>query len=479
VSLACSLSTAYVIEQSIALTENSFEKGLATLGAALTALRSPSHEDLLAFAREGEDLPDRVRSIGRFFFEMWHRLHSTTDGVNAKVLKQIAGDGPSMASVSPQLRVALDYLCLWAEVDRYLQDHRLGRANHLEVDVHVPAIRDRLQTCHAYLGTNYGSLMLNAMLASFTDRKAAARLFGSAKEENSEFARAQLLDGFVATYLTVDQISARAEEIATRRATLAKNFEFFGELSPLDETSPLLLFSCDPVFFSAFFPYWASTLEYFREQQVRLHFIVVGDHAKVSTAVEHGLSLATAAARLRGVDPASLLGTLSFSTVKVPGYVDSPATLYACARYLLARLVSERLGGCVLVLDIDMAMRRDPTALLRALNKASNARFHVVMTNGLQTLVPARRHLAGSMLLPNGGLSEIALRHIEEYVYAGLSRPSSWTLDQNALTYASERVVEIAGPDSIADIGRFMLPFGHAPARSSYRDGQRLRSARP
>lgn len=454
----------------------SFDDGLTELSTALTTHGTiEAADDLLAFARQDDSSPVELGSIGRFFYQVWHQMQGKAGSVNTAALKVLAQSAASSDGVSRHVRTALDYLVLWAEIDRYFDEHGLRRANYRECQGHVPAVREKIEACRSSLSTNYGWTMLAAMLISIDDRKAAAELFRSAQVESPEFAGVQRLDEFVATYFTADDVIANAHEIAGRRAKLLKHFEFL-EGPPLrDDTGILLLFSCDPIFFAAFFPYWASTIEYFREQKVRLHFILVGDYAETTTAVERGLALAIAVSRLRGVEQALISETLSFSTVEVPDYVDSPRTAYACARYLLAREVVGDSGSRVFVLDIDMVMREDATESLRSLSEFLDVRLPLVLTRGLSMLVPARRHLAGRLFLPFGELGSRAMQHVENYIYLGLSRSSSWTLDQNALTYASERITDADGPETVIDIGQYVLPFGQAPARQSYREDQRRR----
>ncbi len=461
---------------------NSFRDGLAELLNALTAsgqIEAP--DDLLTFARRDGSATDQLGDVSHFFYQVWDLMHRAPGSVNATTLRAVAQRSASIEEVSHHVRTALDYLLLWAEVDRYFAEHQLRSANYSEVRAsheHIRAVHTILKSCNSGLSTRYGSVMLEAMLTSMVDRNSAAGLFSAAREENPQFASAQLLDEFTATYFSAEEVAANARQIAARRAEFMEHFVLLEEPLLGDKASTVLLFSCDPVFFAAFFPYWASTAEYLRTQDISLHFTLVGDYSETVTSVEHGLAVATAVSRLRGFDPAALSDALSFSTVEVPEWVGNPTTVYACARYLLARELAGHVGSRVFVLDIDMVMRDDPAESLRRLGEIPDGHLPVVMTKGLAMLVPARRHLAGRVFLPNGEMGDRSLQHVEDYIYAGLSRSASWTLDQNALTYASEQIVATNGPESITDIAHHIRSFAQDPVRQLYREGQRRQKQR-
>jgi hypothetical protein len=313
--------------------------------------------------------------------------------------------------------------------------------------------------------------MLEAMLASLRDRDAAAGLFQAAKADNPDFVSAQLLDQSIETYFTAERVRERSTEIATRRSEFVARFELLEGTLPRAAKSTLLLFSCDPAFFAAFFPYWASLAEYLSERHVYLHFLLVGNRSEAATAVERALAVTNGIARLRGFRSSNSPSSLSFSTVP-SAKAPNPKTFFACARYLAASKILADTGGQILILDIDMALREDPTESLRVLREVRDIGLPVVMVRGPTALIPARRYLAGRVFLPSRSIGEQAMHDIEEYIYAGLFDEQSWTLDQNALTYAAERVIAAQGPCGVTDVNRYVGAFRQEPIRLLYRDSQ-------
>jgi tetratricopeptide (TPR) repeat protein len=454
------------------LPARSFHSGLADLSKAFATGQSVEiPEKLLSFAK-GDTDQNHVTHVAHFFFHLWKRLQKGPGSVNAEALRSAARRSASM-DISADVRTAIDYLVLWVEVVQYFAEHELWLTKYSDLatsDTHISGLRERLRCRGTELSTSYGSLMIEGMLASLRNRDTAATLFRAAKAENPDFAAAQLLDQSVNTYFTEGDLSRRASEIEERRADFQQSFEHLqGEIIPHRERT-LFLFSCDLAFFAAFFPYWVSAAEYLREQGICMHFVLICDHAEAIAAVERALDVAATVARLRGSAPARHSDGLSFSTAQLP-QASSPKTVYASARFLVARQLNAEIEGRIIILDIDMTMRDDPTKILSSLNNIPD-RLPVVMTSGMVTLAPARRYLAGKVLLPSGDLGETAMQHIESYIYAGLLNETSWMLDQNALAYAAERVEAAHGPDSIIDVENNLRSFGQAPIRQLYRDSQ-------
>jgi glycosyltransferase involved in cell wall biosynthesis len=444
---------------------------------ALTAGEAEAPEEILDLTTKDDADPVHLRHLTRFVFRAWAHLSRTPERADGKMLQALARRSASREGVSQHVRTALDYLSLWVEVTRYFEPLRgVGHRVIFAGDDHLVAIREKIEERGAELSTTYGRLMFEGMLMSIRDRSAAAELFRAARAEDPDFANAQRLDDFAATYFTAEEIGARHVELAERRTCVLESFEPLAEQVPGGKDDTLLLFSCDPTFLVIYFPYWASIAEYLKEDGVSMHFVVTGDTREGAGAIERALTLGNALSDLRRSDSFGLADSLSFSTVAVPGWVENPKTFYACARYLLARDVAKRFNGRVLVLDVDMVMRANPVDFLRRHGDALDACLPVVMSKaGMSSLIPARRYGAATFPVPRGELGDRAMRHIEDYMCAGLSCPISWTLDQNALNYAADRTVVEYGPDALLNIADSHRPFAQEPIRRLYETGQRRR----
>lgn len=453
------------------------EQAMSDLLEALTVEDSAAIPSaVLEFGVEDDEDPALVRHLGRFVFTLWGSLGREPREAMVVKLGELSRRAASMEGASRHVRTALDYLFLWSEADRYFHRHRLGEVGYREIaasDDHVAALSELIEGCNSGLSTQYGASMLKGMLVSIRDRSAAADLFRAARAENPEFATAAYLDHFGATYLEGGAIREQIGEIRDRRAALLDDFELLAAPAPANEASTLLLFSCDPTFFAVYFPYWASIAEYLRGDGVSLHFILTGDTAEAAEAIKRGEELLGKVSRLRRLDPALLTGEVSFSRVPLPGYVEEERTFHACARYLVARRLATGFAGRVVILDMDMAMWQDPLAFLDHLATAGRDRLAVAVSRGLPSLIPARRYMANTFPLPPGEIGDRAMQHIEDYMYAALSAPTSWTLDQNALDYAVGQIVASHGSDALLNLNALQRPFTQVPANKFYEVGQK------
>lgn len=448
-------------------------RGHVPLLQALTATNNVAATDVPA------TLPVGLESVDRVIRDIWGRLASPrrSGTVNRQLLEELAREGHRLA-LPRSLRVALDYLRLWAAAADYFHRHRLHQATALDVQGHAAHVRGLTQTykeCAADITTRYGPLMHEAMLGSITDREAASGLAKAALREEPQLGQASRLDHWANTYFAGTDLARSYDTIATRRALLMDWFALATEPAPARDARTTLLFSCDQVFFAAFYPYWASTAEYLHSVNIGLHFVLIGKTVPpLVAAVQRGIELSRATARLRGMDDGGARN-VTFSTITVPDYVGNQRTLYACARYLVARRVGALTGTRVFILDIDTIMV-DDVATIPAHCWEGNA-ICAPMATGLRVLVPARRYLAGMFPVPVGALGDEAMQAIEEYIYAGLSRANSWTLDQNALAYAVECIRGQHGNRYIRD-GRRELgrTFRQVPARTLYRRWQQERA---
>jgi hypothetical protein len=344
----------------------------------------------------------------------------------------------------------------------------------LEDDRRLGDLRDRLEEFSDGLTTRYGTRMHEAMLASARDRAQAAQLFRSATAENPDFAAASFRDQYAFTYFDEGSIEAAGAQIAERRTALAADHELLSEPRQGRQEGALLLFSCDPAYFASHFPYWASAVQYLHNLNIKLHFVLIGDSGRVAELVEKSTEVARSLARLRGGDATLAVDRVSFSRVAVPESVNMPQTFYACARYLLARELRQRVDGQVVILDIDMMLRADPAPFIGRLRDLMGSRLSTATAPGLASLIPARRHLAGVFPVPEGELGERVMQDLEDYIHLGLSSPISWTLDQNAITYAVERAVERHGLGVSLSTHEIGQPFAQwAPAKGLFVAEQR------
>lgn len=450
------------------------------LKALTTDADSSFTEALLNFSTRDDQSGVHREQMARFVFHVWERC-SRGSGVNRDLLGRLAHEAANTQDVSDYVRVALDYLVLWAEAERHFRRRPLKGLSYNSIassEQHIDALRDAISDVSQGLSTEYGPLMFKGMFASVHDRAEASDIFYAARASSPAFGDSLYLDQYVSSYLSTDEIRASAGEIAERRLALGADLEVLRECPPAKSAvrgeQAMLLFSCNPTFFSVYFPYWVSAIDYLRAIGVSLHFMLIGDRDQAVEVTERGLALADSVAAVHGSDPETLSKSLSFSRAGLPSYVEEPRTFYACARYLVARTIAARFDQRLVILDMDMVVRANPHKFIQRLCNAAAERFPVVVGGGLPSLIPARRYIANTFPVPNGEVGVQAMQDIENYIYAGLSRKNSWTLDQNALAFAAERVVAEHGGGALLDIGAtFERPFMQVPISQLFEGEQR------
>jgi len=417
-----------------------------------------------------------AREMTRLVYVLWQRWVRQGAVINHEALEDLVRRSESLFGEAEHLRSALDYLLLWAEAIRYSKAKDLAGPYH-EVFTngnHVAAIGRRIDAIGGELSTEYGALMFRALLASTSDRNAAASLFQAANAASPEFAKATLLDQFASTYFSTSELSTRADEVDERRRSLLGEFQLMSEPKQGDGEGTLFLFSCDPVYFAIYLPYWISLSQYLLDLDVSLHFVLVCEQREAAEILDRGRKVIESTTHLRGGDLDLLGEHLSFSQVEVPGYVKDRTTFYACARYLVARNLDRQFKGRVVILDIDMTVRSDPGVFLQRLREVSDLRLPIVIAGGLESLIPTRRYMAGTFPVPKGELGERVMQSLETYIYAGLSSAVSGTLDQNALAYVAEGMIREYGPDALIAVGKLGQPFVQlAPVKQMQEAGQR------
>ncbi|MGD8149455.1 hypothetical protein [Ornithinimicrobium sp. Y1694] len=193
----------------------------------------------------------------------------------------------------------------------------------------------------------------------------------------------------------------------------------------------------DPMFFRTYAP-----LLFFHAQHLPdLDFVVIlcADPSEVAKCVHDGAKLAAVLSDFSGLTPSK---NVKFWQAPVPSFVMEDKTFYASARFFAASRLLEHYER-VYLMDADLTLTRDPRPYMEANSSppfASSAR-----TRGLAGLSPWRRFTAGSIILDTRSIDSGILEDLHNYLLVGLQRGDSWMLDQNALSFAIERHLEIWG----------------------------------
>ena len=220
-------------------------------------------------------------------------------------------------------------------------------------------------------------------------------------------------------------------------------------------------------------PQWFGLAPYLLNEGIGMAMVVAGPRAERQAAIAEARELITGLARYRNLpEPERYADAISFIGVDVPDWIGETKTFYASARYLAAGPVLEATGAPVFVLDADQTVRDHMGPFLKKLLK-----FDVGMTRsrGLALLWPWRRNMAGAAFFNTTPGGQAVLARIRDYLTAGLAENPSWTLDQNALTFALEQ----AGDASVIDIATAGRPLFQDAVRTVFEKTWREGPATP
>jgi hypothetical protein len=395
-------------------------------------------------------------------FEGKRGIHRKVGAVDFPAIERLAREAAAKVDGSLHLRDALEYLALYGVVARYFRKQfgvlsprsSLFSIYDLFTTEHAAALLDRLQQSTAYREGSFAASMVEGLVSSAVDRDQAARCFSRARQENRDMWQHLRLDIGASTYLTAREVIARASE---RQQTHRQvdSFAFLTEIPTWRQGDHMFLCSCDHGHFRIYFPFWLASAEYLKARRISCHFLVNGAADEVASLVETADSLRRQMARLRGDDAVRHADNISFSTALVPPDVADPTCFYAGSRFLFARRIANRYQGPVMVSDIDMIFRYDPRSYLEAIDYD---RIGLYSNTTLAMLKPWRRFLAGTFVLPFSERAHGHLTHLEDYLSAGLSLERSWMLDQNAIAYMVEQVIEAGDRELLVAVSRAGQP---------------------
>lgn len=218
---------------------------------------------------------------------------------------------------------------------------------------------------------------------------------------------------------------------------------------PIDAGVPAnaigILIAMDPGFYRTYAP----MLRFYAQQmpEVEYTFLLCGSESDSASAVADGDEFSRALNRLNRSGKTS---NVHHFRIPVPSSTVEPVTFYACARFFAVQMMLERYSNAYLM-DADLAADVDPRPYLR---RVSEIPFGVPSMAGFSALYPWRRYLAGNVAMDRRVLESSVVSDLQNYLAHGLQQPHSWTLDQNALTYAIER-----SPDYYTDLRTYVRPF--------------------
>lgn len=159
-------------------------------------------------------------------------------------------------------------------------------------------------------------------------------------------------------------------------------------------------------------------------------------------------------------DKDSIIYRPSFSYEFLDDSIKDINTYSACARFIHANKFIEKFNSDIYIMDADCLVVGDIEPYSQ--NFKHND-IGIALSRSLSPLMPWKRLLAGDSYFANNELSKRFLKLTSNYILSNLNIEKAWTLDQNALTYAYEKILSESDSVSINNIYKLRRPFLHAP----------------
>ena len=302
------------------------------------------------------------------------------------------------------------------------------------------ALENYVEECDKYsLNIQMANMIAGKLLSFLGNRVGAIERFEKIRNFNDDFVMKLKIDQGVYTYTGLEaskydernQIRFLSSTVPTRPLTL---------LVSLD-TNFLRLYGVNILF-------TASVLK-----KYHFHLHVIGERAEAEKLIEETVELFDVINNYRKV--VSPVVAPTFSTEEVPDNIPDAKTYYACSRYIHADTFMDHFSSDLYILDADLFFSDDPGDYFDKLAKHD---ISLPFSRGVQCLCPWRRILAGNVYLKNNLLSRQFVRIVSDYILQNIRKDVSWTLDQNALTYAYEEFIKLGKAEYINNLATLVRP---------------------
>lgn len=286
-----------------------------------------------------------------------------------------------------------------------------------------------------------GLLVAKGHLMSLSNREIASKVYLKAREIGLPFLESFLRVDALTTYFS--DVTAGYDPAIIEKTSIYKNDKKIN-----------MCFSVDPKYFRMYAPLWASVSAFYPD--IIFNYVLVteseNEFDQLSSEYEN---LVTNCDSLVGLNKGSNVRLFWMENSKSYG-----RTLFACARFYLAKKILMESNGDVFVCDIDQFVIGDLSKFLKNVSMKP-ADVQLAIVENYFALLPGRSHLAGYIYMKNSKASESFISDVTDYIAEGMGVDYSWMLDQNAVRYAAERT-----PISHLDM-RSQRVFGHYGAHKN------------
>lgn len=283
------------------------------------------------------------------------------------------------------------------------------------------------------IGFKVGSLVAKGHISSLLDRQVTFTIYQKALKLGA---------GFIENFLSIDPLSTYYSEIDETNNTYeiidsnTKNIKdnVLTEISNIN-----VCFSTDTSYFQMYAMNWANANFYFEELIFNFGVVAHNEDDYNHCIDSYQLIIESIAKLLNAETP----NNFRFFWIK-SRIVNK--TVYACARFYLAKHLLSKYNEDIYISDIDQLVIGD---FEKYLENFSDKKYSVYqpITSGYFNILPGRSHMAGNIYIRNDNTGKKYCEILTNYVGMGLDDKFPWILDQNATRFASE-LIEVGNLDN-------------------------------
>ena len=339
--------------------------------------------------------------------------------------------------LSLEVKAVLEYVDAYDRFSHYIQCANGSHSSSPKFDLATrkSAIESFIKRYDEHGGKSEAWALFLGHLAAWIDRRDAALRYGELMRKSDQFLADMRREEGMRTYLhTLPRSLSKAEYSWWHSGSSSMNLF---RLPALDK--PIILLSADGIYFKALKDLLLLHVAAF--PHVEFHVVLVARAGEAEDLRRFAES------QIGANDPKRRFRNLSMSLLCVENVTDQKA-LAAAARYIVLPWLLPQAKPGIYVSDLDMVFHDNPIEIM----KIMGGRIGVVRARGLMAVVPWRRIMAGTLYCPNNRCAQTYSEEVQRYVIAGILEKRAWYLDQNALNFGYEMMIERGAGDSIRDV---------------------------
>lgn len=294
----------------------------------------------------------------------------------------------------------------------------------------------------------FAYLLIAQYYSLLNQREKAVSYFKHVKSYNNNLETEFLIGQGASTYNILDE----------DRQLHKNNVQFYNDVEDNEKNNTVLV-SVDSKYLKRY-----GTMIFYTVialQKYHFHIHVVGDNETTKNTINDALQLFNQIKDFTG--KISEIITPTFSYEELPEYANSIKSFSATARFINASYFMEKFNTNLLILDADIFLTDDLKAYFNTISKYD---VGIAFSKSVTTTLPWRRLMAGNIYLSNNDKAKKYINLTRDYIVDNLKEKQSWTLDQNALTYAYEEIHNYYPDITFGNVYEFNRPFSHPKLRT-------------